>query len=80
MIDRIIVALVEIEQGICGAHGPLVPAGQQGIFGPVLGNLLVVAVVGSAALASIVLALRMVFRPGEREPSHPKYAILSADR
>lgn len=81
MVDRLTAALIAIQQTICGAHGPVVAAGaEQGITGPVLGNLLVIAVVGTAALACIVLALRMVFRPGETESGHPKYGILSADR
>ena len=80
MIDRIAAALIDIGQSICGAHGPVQAAGEQGITGPLAGNLLVMAVVGAAALACIALALRMVLRPGETEPNHPKYGILSADR
>ncbi len=80
MVDRLTAALIAIQQTICGAHGPVVAGEQQGITGPVLGNLLVIGVVGTAALVCIVLAVRMVFRPGETKADHPKYGILSADR
>lgn len=80
MADRLTAVMLDIEQSICGAHGPLLPAGHHGLIGPVLGNLLVVAVAGSITVVCIVAALRMVIRPGERDPHHPKYRILNADR
>lgn len=80
MADRLTTMLLDIEQSICGAHGPLLPAGHHGLIGPVLGNLFVIALAGTVALACIALALRMTFRPGERNSDHPKYRILSADR
>jgi len=80
MTDRLTTALLAIAQNICGAHGPLLPEGDDGLIGPVVGNLLVIALVGSVSLACFALALRMVIRPGERNLDHPKYRILSADR
>jgi hypothetical protein len=79
MANWLTTALLDIEQNICGAEGPLLPEGHHGLIGPVLGNLLVVALAGSVALACIALALRMVIWPGEQNPEHPKYRILSAD-
>jgi hypothetical protein len=79
MADRLTTALLAIEN-ICGAHGPLLPEEHHGLIGPVLGNLLVIALAGSLSLACIALALRMAIRPGERNPDHPKYRILNADR
>jgi hypothetical protein len=55
-------------------------AGDHGLAGPILGNLLVVSEVGLVTLSScIVAALWMLIDPGERNPDHPKYRVLDAD-
>jgi hypothetical protein len=50
------------------------------IVGPLWGNVAIMALAGSASLASFAAALRMLFRPGERDPLHPKYMILWDER
>ena len=54
--------------------------GGHSLAGPVLGNALVVGATGLATLACIVAALWMLIDPGERDPNHPKYRVLDADR
>jgi len=54
--------------------------GGHSLAGPVLGNALVVGATGLATLACIVAALWMLIAPGERDPNHPKYRVLDADR
>ena len=48
--------------------------------GPVLGNALVAGAAGLVTLVCFIVALRMLIAPGERNPNHPKYRILSPDR
>ncbi len=64
---------------VCGSHEGLVASGH-GLAGPVLGNILVASAAGVVTLVCFVAALRMIIRPGEHDPNHPKYRILSADR
>jgi hypothetical protein len=59
---------------------PPVHLAHHGITGPLFGNALVAGGAAIVTLACIVVALRMLVRPGEREPGHPKYRILDADR
>lgn len=80
MPDRIATILLALTQSICGGHGTLLRQEQSGLIGPALGNFLVMALVGSVALACIVLAFRLAIHPGERNRDHPKYRILEADR
>jgi hypothetical protein len=54
--------------------------GGNSLAGPMLGNALVVGATGLATLACIVAALWMLIDPGERDPDHPKYRVLDADR
>jgi hypothetical protein len=42
--------------------------------------VLVVGVAGLITLNCIVAALSMLIAPGERDPDHPKYRVLDADR
>ena len=75
MIDQLTQLLLAV-QHICGGHLTLSKA----TAGSVLGNAIVIALTGMVTLACIVAACWMVIRPGERNPDHPKYRILRADR
>jgi hypothetical protein len=59
---------------------PPVHLAHHGITGPLAGNALVASVAGIVTLACIVVAWRMLVHPGERDPGHPKYRVLDADR
>ncbi len=50
------------------------------ITGPLIGRIIVAISFGSITLVCIGVALKMLFRPGERDPHHPKYRILRKDR
>ena len=50
------------------------------LAGPPLGNALVVGAAGIITLVCIAAALWMLIDPGERDPNHPKYRVLDADR
>jgi hypothetical protein len=47
--------------------------------GPLWGHLVIVGFAGAITLACFVLMIRMLFRPGESDPTHPKHEILSDD-
>jgi hypothetical protein len=55
-------------------------AGGQSLAVPLLGNALVAGATGLMTLVCIAAALRMLIDPGERNPNHPKYRVLDADR
>ena len=42
--------------------------------------MIIVALAGAITVACFVAMFRMLFRPGEDDPSHPKYDILRGDR
>ncbi|MEO8123213.1 MAG: hypothetical protein ABI633_04130 [Burkholderiales bacterium] len=48
--------------------------------GPLLGNLIIIGVGGLITLACFAAMFWMIFRPGERDPKHPKYDILNEDK
>jgi hypothetical protein len=50
------------------------------LTGPFLGNVIIVAVAGAVTLACFAAMFRMLFRPGETDPHHPKYEVLRDDR
>ena len=50
------------------------------LSGPFWGNVVIIAVAGTVTLACFVAMVRMLFRPGENDPGHAKYGILSDDR
>ena len=50
------------------------------LVGPTWGNVVIIALAGALSLACIVAMLRMLIRPGESDPEHPKYRILREDR
>jgi hypothetical protein len=45
-----------------------------------LGNLVILVVFGVATVACFAAAIRMLLKPGETDPDHPKYRILHDDR
>ena len=49
------------------------------LIGPLWGNVIIVAVAGAVTLGCFVAMFRMLFRPGETDPRHPKYEILHDD-
>lgn len=49
-------------------------------IGPVLGVVIIVALAGAVTLVCFVAMFRMLFRPGETDPHHPKYEVLRDDR
>ena len=46
------------------------------IGGPFWGNVVIISLAGGITLGCIVAALRMLIRPQEKDPQHPKYLIL----
>lgn len=44
-----------------------------------LGNAIIIGVGGLITLACFAAMFWMIFRPGERDPKHPKYRILDDD-
>jgi len=52
---------------------------QHHLMGPLWGNLLIIVLAGAITLGCFAAMFRMLFRPGERDPRHPKYMILRED-
>ena len=50
------------------------------LFGPFWGNVIIVTLATVVTLACFVAMFWMIFRPGETNQTHPKYAILRNDR
>jgi len=50
------------------------------VTGPLIGNLLVAGIAGVVTMAVILAAIRMLLRPGEQAPDHPKRRVLDPDR
>ncbi len=48
--------------------------------GPLWGVIAVASVAGVVAAACFVLMFWFIFKPGEKDPHHPKYEILRRDR
>jgi hypothetical protein len=65
---------------LCTAPTEAGTSGGHSVAGPLLGNALVAGAAGLVTLACIVAALWMLIDPGERDPNHPKYRVLDADR
>lgn len=47
--------------------------------GPLLGNLVIIAISGVITVGCFIAMFWMLFRPGERDPRHPKYDIFRDD-
>lgn len=50
------------------------------LTGPLWGNIIIMGVAGAITVACFAAMFRMLFRPGERDPNHPKYLVLRHDR
>jgi hypothetical protein len=50
------------------------------LIGPLWGNIMIIAMAGVITVARVVAMLWMLFRPGETDRRHAKYAILRDDR
>lgn len=79
MADHVAAPLAGIWNAICAPPDHLI-AHHHGLVGPALGNILVAGVAGAVTVWCIVVAARMLIRPGEADPNHPKYRVLRADR
>jgi len=44
------------------------------------GNLIVIALAGTVAIACFVIMFWLLLKPGEKDASHPKYRVLRDDR
>jgi hypothetical protein len=80
MTDTITAWILSALGYLCTAPATAGGAGDHSFAGPPLGNVLVVGVAGLITLNCIVAALSMLIAPGERDPDHPKYRVLDADR
>lgn len=79
MTDAITRWLFSAWNSVC-ASPPIHVHGEHAITGPLFGNLLVAGSAGIVTVVCIVVAACMLLRPGERNPAHPKYRVLDADR
>jgi hypothetical protein len=50
------------------------------LTGPFWGNVGLIGIAGAITVACFAAMLRMLLRPGETDPSHPKYLVLRHDR
>lgn len=50
------------------------------LTGPLIGNIIIIAIFGLGTIACFVTAIAMLLRPGEKNKDHPKYRILRDDR
>jgi hypothetical protein len=50
------------------------------LIGPLWGNIMIIAMAGVITVACVVAMLWMLFRRGETDRRHAKYAILREDR
>ena len=50
------------------------------LIGPLWGNVILIAFTGVITAACFAAMLWMLIRPGETNPSHPKYLVLRHDR
>jgi hypothetical protein len=53
---------------------------QPHLLDPFWGNVIIFAVAAAITLVCFVAMFWMLFRPGEKDPHHPKYRILRDDR
>lgn len=79
MIDAITQWMRSVWRSV-SASPPVHAMDHHSLGGPLFGNVLVAVGAGIVTVACIVIALRMLIRPGERDPRHPKYRVLDEDR
>lgn len=53
---------------------------QHHLIGPLLGNIIIIAVAGAITVACFVAMVWMLIRPGEADRHHAKHTILRKDR
>ncbi len=53
---------------------------QHHLIGPYWGNLIITGIAGAITAGCFVAMFWMLLRPGETDPSHPKYTVLRHDR
>jgi hypothetical protein len=52
---------------------------QQHLLGPLWASIALLGVTGAITVACFVAMFRMLYRPGEADPRHPKHQILRED-
>ncbi len=50
------------------------------LTGSLFDHLVAATIAGAVTLVCIGAALKMLFRPGEKDPRHPKYLVMRNDR
>jgi hypothetical protein len=50
------------------------------LIGPLWGNVIIISIAGAITIGCFVAMFRMLLRPGETDPQHPKYSVLRDDR
>jgi hypothetical protein len=50
------------------------------LIGPSWGVFIIIGIAGTITVACFVAMFRMLLRPGENDPTHPKYMVLRHDR
>ena len=45
-------------------------------MGPLWGNAVIIVLAGVITLGCVIAVFRMLIRPGEGDPRHPKYSVL----
>ena len=46
------------------------------LTGPLWGNVIIMGIAGGIAIGSLLAAIRLLIRPKETNPRHPKFLIL----
>jgi hypothetical protein len=49
------------------------------LIGPLWGNVIILTLAGAITVACFAAMFWMILRPGEKDPDHPKYDILTQD-
>ncbi|WP_158669860.1 hypothetical protein [Bradyrhizobium guangdongense] len=80
MTDTITAWILSALGYLCTSSATVGGAGGPSLAGPLLGNVLVAGGAGLVTVSCIVAAVWMLIAPGERDPDHPKYRVLHADR
>ncbi|MEO6986676.1 MAG: hypothetical protein ABI155_15180 [Paralcaligenes sp.] len=50
------------------------------LMGPMIGNMVIITILGLGTIACFVVAIMLLLHPGEKNEDHPKYRILHDDR
>lgn len=79
MSNRMADIILTIDRSICG-HAIALPSPETTSIWVVLVNAVLLALAVLITVGCIAAAIYFVIRPGEKNPDHPKYSILNADR